>query len=66
MLNTYRRVMDGLYQLCVMVAGGAMVLIAIIVPWGVFTRYGLNSASSWPEPAGSSRRATTSATPATV
>jgi TRAP-type C4-dicarboxylate transport system permease small subunit len=43
--------MDGLYQLCVMVAGGAMVLISIIVPWGVFTRYGLNSASSWPEPA---------------
>jgi TRAP-type C4-dicarboxylate transport system permease small subunit len=28
-----------------------MVLIALIVPWGVFTRYGLNSASSWPEPA---------------
>ncbi len=43
--------MDGLYQLCVIVAGGAMVLIALIVPWGVFTRYGLNSASSWPEPA---------------
>jgi TRAP-type C4-dicarboxylate transport system permease small subunit len=51
MTSTYRRLMDGLYQLCVMVAGGAMVLIAVIVPWGVFTRYGLNSASSWPEPA---------------
>jgi TRAP-type C4-dicarboxylate transport system permease small subunit len=50
-LSRYRRLMDGLYQLCVMVAGGAMVLISIIVPWGVFTRYGLNSASSWPEPA---------------
>ena len=36
---------------CVMIAGGAMVLIALIVPWGVFTRYVLNSASSWPEPA---------------
>jgi TRAP-type C4-dicarboxylate transport system permease small subunit len=21
----------------------------VVVPWGVFTRYGLNSASSWPE-----------------
>ena len=26
-----------------------MVLISLIVPWGVFTRYVLNSASSWPE-----------------
>ena len=51
MLTGYRRLMDGLYRLCVMVAGGAMVLISLIVPWGVFTRYGLNSASSWPEPA---------------
>ncbi|MGD0434466.1 MAG: TRAP transporter small permease [Acetobacteraceae bacterium] len=51
MLSTYRRAMDGLYWVCVMVAGGAMVLISVIVPWGVFTRYVLNSASSWPEPA---------------
>ncbi len=51
MLTTYRRAMDALYRICVMVAGGAMVLISVIVPWGVFTRYGLNSASSWPEPA---------------
>ena len=51
MLNGYRRAMDGLYRVCVLVAGGAMVLISIIVPWGVFTRYILNSASSWPEPA---------------
>jgi TRAP-type C4-dicarboxylate transport system permease small subunit len=43
--------MDALYRLCVLIAGGAMVLIALIVPWGVFTRYVLNSASSWPEPA---------------
>jgi TRAP-type C4-dicarboxylate transport system permease small subunit len=50
MLTVYRRAMDGLYRLCVIVAGGAMVLISLIVPWGVFTRYVLNSASSWPEP----------------
>ena len=24
--------------------------MTIIIPWGVFTRYVLNSASSWPEP----------------
>lgn len=48
---TVRRVMDGLYRFCVVVAGSAMVLISVIVPWGVFTRYILNSASSWPEAA---------------
>jgi TRAP-type C4-dicarboxylate transport system permease small subunit len=51
MVSLYRRVMDAVYRFCVVVAGSAMVLIAVIVPWGVFTRYGLNSASSWPEPA---------------
>lgn len=43
--------MDGLYRLCVLLAGGALVLISLIVPYGVFTRYVLNSAASWPEPA---------------
>jgi TRAP-type C4-dicarboxylate transport system permease small subunit len=51
MVHLYRQVMDVLYRFCVVVAGSAMVLISFIVPWGVFTRYGLNSASSWPEPA---------------
>src|SRR6516164_3523848 len=45
-----RRVMDALYRLCVIVAGGALVLISAVIPWGVFTRYVLNSAASWPEP----------------
>jgi TRAP-type C4-dicarboxylate transport system permease small subunit len=43
--------MDGLYLTCVVLAGTAMVLISLVVPYGVFTRYVLNSASSWPEPA---------------
>jgi TRAP-type C4-dicarboxylate transport system permease small subunit len=51
MLTLYRQAMDALYRFCVVVAGLAMVVIAIIVPWGVFTRYGLNSASAWPESA---------------
>jgi TRAP-type C4-dicarboxylate transport system permease small subunit len=42
--------MDALYRLCVIVAGGALVLISAVIPWGVFTRYLLNSAASWPEP----------------
>src|ERR1700740_858291 len=45
-----RRAMDGLYLLCVIVAGAAFVLISAVIPWAVFTRYVLNSAASWPEP----------------
>ena len=49
MRELYRSAMDYLYLACVLLAGGALVLISLVVPWGVFTRYGLNSASSWPE-----------------
>jgi TRAP-type C4-dicarboxylate transport system permease small subunit len=47
---TIRRAMDALYYFCAIVAGGALVLITIVVPWGVFARYVLHSAASWPEP----------------
>jgi len=46
----YIRLMDGLHRLCMIIAGCCLVLITLIIPWGVFTRYVLNSASSWPEP----------------
>jgi len=46
----FRAVMDALYRVCVIVSGGALVLISAVIPWGVFTRYALNSAASWPEP----------------
>lgn len=49
MPKALRRAMDALYLACVVVAGTALVLISAVVPWGVFTRYVLNSASSWPE-----------------
>src|SRR5690348_10117084 len=45
-----RRAMDALYRLCIVIAGAALVLISAVIPWGVFTRYVLNSAASWPEP----------------
>ena len=45
-----RAAMDALYWLCVVVSGSALVLISAVIPWGVFTRYVLNSAASWPEP----------------
>src|SRR5438045_9726045 len=46
----YRRAMDALYLVCVLVAVIALVLISAVIPWAVFTRYVLNSAASWPEP----------------
>jgi TRAP-type C4-dicarboxylate transport system permease small subunit len=46
----YVRAMDALHRLCMIIAGVCLVVITLIIPWGVFTRYVLNSASSWPEP----------------
>jgi TRAP-type C4-dicarboxylate transport system permease small subunit len=46
----YIRAMDALNWLCVFVAGVCLVVITIIIPYGVFCRYALNSAASWPEP----------------
>jgi TRAP-type C4-dicarboxylate transport system permease small subunit len=42
--------MDALNWLCVFIAGLCLVVITIIIPYGVFCRYALNSAASWPEP----------------
>lgn len=50
MAGAFRRAMDALYLLCVVVGCIALVLISAIIPWAVFTRYVLNSAASWPEP----------------
>jgi TRAP-type C4-dicarboxylate transport system permease small subunit len=50
MAALFRRTMDYLYLLCVLVGCTALVLISAIIPWAVFTRYVLNSAASWPEP----------------
>ena len=47
----YLRAMDGVHTGCLFVAGACLVVITLIVPYGVFTRYVLNSAASWPEPA---------------
>ena len=45
-----RKLMDGLYAACVVIAGTALVLISAVIPWAVYTRYVLNRAASWPEP----------------
>ena len=46
----YIRLMDVLHRFCMVVAGTCLVAITLMIPYGVFTRYVLNSASSWPEP----------------
>jgi TRAP-type C4-dicarboxylate transport system permease small subunit len=50
MSRQFRKAMDGLYLLCVIVAGTSLVLISAVIPWAVYTRYVLNRAASWPEP----------------
>ena len=50
MIPIYSKAMDALYLACVALAGTALVLIAAIIPWAVYTRYVLNRAASWPEP----------------
>ncbi len=46
----YIRAMDALHRACLFIAGVCIVVITIIIPYGVFCRYVLNSAASWPEP----------------
>jgi TRAP-type C4-dicarboxylate transport system permease small subunit len=42
--------MDALYWSCATLASAALVIIALIIPYGVYTRYVLHAAASWPEP----------------
>jgi TRAP-type C4-dicarboxylate transport system permease small subunit len=46
----YVRAMEAFYIVCAVIAGLCLVIITLIIPYGVFTRYVLNSAASWPEP----------------
>jgi TRAP-type C4-dicarboxylate transport system permease small subunit len=50
MKERYIQLMDWLHRFCLVVAGIGIIVITIIIPYAVFTRYVLNSASSWPEP----------------
>jgi len=44
------RLMDRLYLAAIWLAGIAILLMSLIIPWGVFTRYVLGRGSQWPEP----------------
>jgi hypothetical protein len=48
--GVFRRVVDVVYWTGAIVACVALVLVSAVIPWAVYTRYILNSASSWPEP----------------
>jgi len=52
MNRAYRAAMEWLYIACIATAGLAMLIMTIIIPYGVFMRYVVNSPASWPEPAG--------------
>jgi TRAP-type C4-dicarboxylate transport system permease small subunit len=43
--------MEWTYLACIVLSGAALVVITLIIPAGVFMRYVMNSALSWPEPA---------------
>jgi TRAP-type C4-dicarboxylate transport system permease small subunit len=48
--HPFLRLMDRLYLACIWIAGTAIFLMSLIIPWGVFTRYVLGTGSQWPEP----------------
>src|SRR3954462_14974529 len=52
MRQTYRQAMEWFYIVCIVLAAVSMEVITVIIPYGVFMRYAMDSAASWPEPAG--------------
>jgi len=50
MRDAYLRAMRTLYWACVWIAGVSIIVMTLVIPWGVFTRYVLGTGSSWPEP----------------
>jgi TRAP-type C4-dicarboxylate transport system permease small subunit len=46
----YAQAMEWLYIACIYISGIALVLITLVIPYGVFMRYAMGSAASWPEP----------------
>jgi TRAP-type C4-dicarboxylate transport system permease small subunit len=47
----YQAAMERLYLICIVISGAALVAITLAIPLGVFMRYVMNRALSWPEPA---------------
>jgi TRAP-type C4-dicarboxylate transport system permease small subunit len=51
MKQSYRRLMQRLYLVCIVLSGVSMVVITLFIPAGVFMRYVMNDPLQWPEPA---------------
>ena len=41
---------DRVYLACIWISGLAILVMSLVIPWGIFTRYVLGSGSQWPEP----------------
>jgi TRAP-type C4-dicarboxylate transport system permease small subunit len=50
MKQSYIRAMAGLHRVCIVISIVCLVVMTLIIPWGVFTRYVLGFGSRWPEP----------------
>ncbi|CAH6661187.1 TRAP transporter small permease [Pseudocitrobacter vendiensis] len=50
MSERFSRAMDRLYMLAMWVAGLSLLLMTVVIPVGIFSRYVLNRGESWPEP----------------
>lgn len=50
MAERYSLLMDILYRISMWIAGIALLIMVAIIPLGIFARYVMNSALSWPEP----------------
>ena len=50
MKAAYAAALERLYLACIVVSATALVAITLVIPYGVFMRYVMGSASSWPEP----------------
>jgi len=50
MKERFHALNDALYLACLWVAGIAITVMTLIIPWGIFTRYVLGTGSQWPEP----------------
>lgn len=50
MSELYLKWMDRLYLLAMVLAGLSLLVMTIVIPIGIFSRYVLNRGESWPEP----------------
>jgi TRAP-type C4-dicarboxylate transport system permease small subunit len=50
MKEQYIAAMGVLHRVCLFISAICLVVMTVIIPWGVFTRYVMGFGSSWPEP----------------